>query len=52
MIDHHLGTNELWAVYVPGSGEVMRVDQYIADYDHQRPLLGQDTVFALCYRRW
>ena len=33
MIDHHLGTNEFWAVYVPGSAEILRVDQYIADYD-------------------
>lgn len=33
MIDHHLGTNEFWAVYVATSAEVLRVDQYIADYD-------------------
>lgn len=33
MIDHHLGTNEFWGVYVPASAEVLRVDQYIADYD-------------------
>ncbi|MDQ3515915.1 MAG: PKD domain-containing protein [Gemmatimonadota bacterium] len=33
MIDHHLGTNEFWAVYAAGSAEVLRVDQYIADYD-------------------
>lgn len=33
MIDHHLGTNEFWSVYVAGSAEVLRVDQYIADYD-------------------
>jgi endonuclease/exonuclease/phosphatase family metal-dependent hydrolase len=33
MVDHHLGTNEFWAVYVPTSAEVLRVDQYIADYD-------------------
>lgn len=33
MVDHHLGTNEFWAVYVPSSAEVLRVDQYIADYD-------------------
>lgn len=33
MIDHHLGTNEFWSVYIGGSAEVLRVDQYIADYD-------------------
>jgi endonuclease/exonuclease/phosphatase family metal-dependent hydrolase len=33
MIDHHLATNEFWAVYAPASAEVLRVDQYIADYD-------------------
>lgn len=32
MIDHHLVTNELQALYVPASAEVYRVDQYIAGY--------------------
>lgn len=33
MIDHHLVTNEFSSVYVASSAEVLRVDQYIADYD-------------------
>lgn len=32
MIDHHLITNEVKALYVPASAEVYRVDQYIASY--------------------
>lgn len=32
MIDHHLGTNEFWSVYVANSAEVLRVDQHIANY--------------------
>lgn len=31
-IDHHLNTNESNALYVPGSVEVYRVDQYISSY--------------------
>jgi endonuclease/exonuclease/phosphatase family metal-dependent hydrolase len=33
VIDHHLATNELRALYVPGSVEVYRVDAYIPSYD-------------------
>ncbi|MFP2925818.1 lamin tail domain-containing protein [Pyxidicoccus sp. 3LG] len=33
VIDHHLATNEVQALYVPGSAEAYRVDAYIADYD-------------------
>ncbi|HEV2150590.1 MAG TPA: PKD domain-containing protein [Longimicrobiaceae bacterium] len=32
VVDHHLGTNEFWSAYLAGSAEVLRVDQYIADY--------------------
>ena len=32
VVDHHLGTDEFWSAYVAGSAEVLRVDQYIADY--------------------
>ncbi|WP_223759333.1 lamin tail domain-containing protein [Myxococcus sp. RHSTA-1-4] len=33
VIDHHLATNEVQALYVPGSAEVYRVDAYISSYD-------------------
>lgn len=33
VIDHHLATNELQALYVPGSAEVYRVDAYLPSYD-------------------
>jgi endonuclease/exonuclease/phosphatase family metal-dependent hydrolase len=33
VIDHHLATNEVKALYVPGSAEVYRVDAYIPSYD-------------------
>ena len=33
VIDHHLATNELQAVYVPNSAEVYRVDAYLPSYD-------------------
>lgn len=32
LIDHHLATNELAALEVPGSAEVYRVDAYIPDF--------------------
>jgi len=32
MIDHHLVTDELASLYLAGSAEVYRVDQYIGDY--------------------
>lgn len=32
VVDHHLGTNEFWSVYVSNSAEVLRVDQFIANY--------------------
>lgn len=32
MIDHHLVTNELFPLYMTGSAEVYRVDQYIPSY--------------------
>ena len=48
MIDHHLVTNEGDAVYLAGSAEVYRVDQYITSYgtttsDHY-PVLSRYTV--------
>lgn len=33
VIDHHLATNEVQALYVPGSAEAYRVDAYIPSYD-------------------
>lgn len=32
MIDHHLVTNEMKSLFVSGSAEIYRVDQYIASY--------------------
>lgn len=34
MVDHHLFTNEMGAVYVAGSAEVVPADNYIADYGY------------------
>jgi PKD repeat protein len=50
MVDHQLNTNEVYATYVPGSAQVYRVDQYIANYgttttDHY-PILARYTVGA------
>jgi PKD repeat protein len=33
MIDHHLGTNDLIAIYVDGTVQVFPADQYLDDYD-------------------
>lgn len=33
MVDHHLGSNDVQASYVAGSATVLRVDEYVADYD-------------------
>lgn len=33
MVDHQLGTNDVQASYVAGSAKVLRVDEYVADYD-------------------